>query len=524
MNLTVARALSLWKAPEEPQMVSVIDGYVLGDHYQSGSAWVGPVPSEGTIEDRLKDVLTSNGVMMKAVKRALMAVIGSEPYWDVTVKQNENLKAGQASKFESLINEANDLLTNYFDNSRLQKIFVQAAFDLICKNRSSVRIYLPTDALLEEDDYNLADVSKPENSLDTATEQEVEFANIEAALNCLAVQVLPLASGGFLRDESKRIVGAFYRYEKTNSKTETEVSYIDRNTGKTIIEILDASGAILPDLKMKIDLAGKTTVYEIGDAGLITADIISQQKAIDHNETMLLMNNSYAGFRERLFLNAEPPTMTVEKNGKKIEVEAPLNVGPGTSQFIQGTAIEDSNTRELKGFSTPGIVYKDPVDQSGLIKSIQHNEAQILKNMFQAHILISGDAMASGTSRTQAVQDHVSSLRLIEQELNSLIRWCLETLLHYAAFLINEEGKYKALKVVARCIITAVLPTPEERTKLIEEYNAGLRSRETTMQLLGVEDTASEILKMEKETEKRLSAGQQEIVPGDNQDDGTIEE
>jgi hypothetical protein len=249
--------------------------------------------------------------------------------------------------------------------------------------------------------------------------------------------------------------------------------------------------------------------------GLVTPDMLSMQRALDHNETMLLMNNSYAGFRERLFLNTEPPTFYQKINGKDVETDAPVNVGPGSTMFLQGVAVEDEVTKELKGYATPSVTYIDPVNQEGLINSIKHVKYQLHEGMFQAHLQISGDSTSSGQSRIQAVQDHISSLRIIERQASSMIKWLLETLLHFSAALSGNEGKYLPLKAVVQCKISPVVLTPEERTAIREEYNQELHSQEGAMTLLGVDNPAEEILKIRAEKQEAIDLGL-DLIPGDN--------
>ncbi len=67
----------------------------------------------------------------------------------------------------------------------------------------------------------------------------------------------------------------------------------------------------------------------------------------------------------------------------------------------------------------------------------------ILEEAQQIHAAIAGDATASGTSRVQARADYAHSLLITKGEIDSLIRWLLETALDLGAIIIGAPGRYK---------------------------------------------------------------------------------
>lgn len=588
MNITLARNLKSWSAPEDRDFKTAIEHYLKGDHYQDGVGWIGPVPNNAAELEQLRKMMINDGVFRAALRRALLAVVGAEPYFYVTdknaeesqvpmadvpadpadaaklpvdpakgtdpaakdqqnpndaqdtvpedkstqEKDGENPASGRLdpnktldkvktqSKNQKKIDEANDLLTNYWDTFRLHKTVMLLTASLIAHNRAVARLLLPEDALDEDEDYSLNDVTNgttatnlvQKAALDTAAGeprvQEVSFASIEEAMNSLTFQTVPLESGGFVRDEDQRIVGAFYKYTNPISKKmETEVTYWSKAEKKTCVELLNESGTLDVDSRAYYEIDGRLTIFEISGAGLVKPDILTHLRAVDHATTMLVMNNSFAGFRERLFLNAAAATRTEYRNGERQEVEVPMDSGPGTDAYIQGMPIEDPVTGEIKGFATPNIVYKDPINQDGLIKSISHHVQRILENMHQGHILISGDATTSGTSRQQAVQDHIASINLIEQEVEALLRWMLESLLHFSAHLAGKSNYFEDLKVVVQCRVSALTPTPEERKIVVEEYNSDLRSRENAMTSIGIDDPVAERNQIIREKIEDLDTG-----------------
>lgn len=121
---------------------------------------------------------------------------------------------------------------------------------------------------------------------------------------------------------------------------------------------------------------------------------------------------------------------------------------------------------------------------------------------------MSGDGSASAVSRVQARADYLNSLLLTKTELDAALRWLLETALAMASYFAGLPGRYSDLRIFASCKVDTGPLTPEERRVIIEEYQAGQRSRESTMYLLGVEDVDAEIARIEAEEAKSLAVQQ----------------
>lgn len=574
MNITLARNLKGWSAKEDKEFIDTVEAYLKGDHYQDGQGWIGPEVGEKGI-DYLRRIMINEGVFATALKRIVLAVVGSEPYFYVTDKKTEEAqqiladmenqkgtenqdpktatvppqidknaqgnnpvdptsqttppldpsitlnKIKTVSKNQELIDEAEDLLTKYWDRHNVHKHLIQIAYDLAAKNRAVGRLVLPADVNDVEEDFDLQDfeATYKERASKLADDRivSVVFKDLEDAILNIIVQKLDIFESGYVRDEVDRIVGTVYKYvSPITNKAEWEVSYVSKASetyNQTCVEILNENGASLAKNHYSMDK--QLMLCEVEGGNIVRPDIITHLRAADHTSTMMVMNNTFAGFRERLFLNAEVPTKTVRlPGGGTEEVETELNEGPGTDLFLAGVPVEDPVTKEIRGYATPTAIYKDPVNQEGLIKSIFHHIQRILENMSQGHILISGDATTSGVSRVQAVQDHIASLKMIEQSVTIYTRWLLESLLHFSADLMKQPDRYADLRVVVKCRLSAVLPTPEERKAVVEEYNAGLRSRENSRTNIGIDDPAAEEAQVLKEEIQDLDTGRKPIPAG----------
>ena len=78
------------------------------------------------------------------------------------------------------------------------------------------------------------------------------------------------------------------------------------------------------------------------------------------------------------------------------------------------------------------------------------------------------------------------------------------------------------IKAVFDCRLNPGPLTTDERRVLLEEYGKGLRSKETTMALLGTDDIEAELERMDKEGEAAAEpasapeeAPEQELEPAD---------
>ena len=100
------------------------------------------------------------------------------------------------------------------------------------------------------------------------------------------------------------------------------------------------------------------------------------------------------------------------------------------------------------------------------------------------------------------------SLEQLKQEMEAAVRWQMELMLKWSAYLMGDVGRYDKIKIVVTCRITAVQPTAVERSSLLAEYNAGLRSRESTMSLLGISDVDAEMARIEAEKQAQIQVAE----------------
>lgn len=501
------------KAPFNTDLYDQVQAYFGGDNYQDGKGWSGPVLTK--LKTELERIFVGDPVLATAAKRAVLAVVGREPTWEFVPKRKLKLvtvkDAQTGEKIQELekptaaeeeqIRLANELCTNYWDQNRLARMLIRVTSQLVLHDQAFVRMYFLQDG-------------------------EIKFKNIEEAMDVINVHIPRPGDAHELEDEHGRIRGVEFVTRGRDERIIREISWYDY-VGKVVVTELvddnydpinpqDVEGEVI----MKLKVGNRLPIYRMREAGLVTKTIVTIQMALDHDFTMLTKNNTLAGFRERVMLNAMEPTEVVvdPRTGKETEVMVPMKLEAGTTAWIKGIPLEDPNSGDVTGYANPQVLYKDPVDQSGLLASIDHKIRRILEAMFQAHVLISGDATASGTSRQQAVQDHVASLELIKREVEAMLRWLFELLLATAANLVKKPDMFKDIRCAVTARVSAIQLTSQERAQLVNEYNARLRSQEKTMSLLGEDDPEAERAAIDRDqlTQVKEEVRKQKLLPGED--------
>jgi len=97
--------------------------------------------------------------------------------------------------------------------------------------------------------------------------------------------------------------------------------------------------------------------------------------------------------------------------------------------------------------------------------------------------------------------DFLADVGLSVPAVVKAVRWLIGTPLALAALLANQGGRYAALRPEAQCRIDPGPISGDDRTALLAEYAAGVRSQETTMALLGVDDVGAELARLAAEAQ-----------------------
>lgn len=483
-----------------------------GDLWAGGLGWSGPRPDP--LNDRtpgnavkvaaeIERTFVSRNLAKDVVDRHQSGVAGREPLWNaVPRREREALptlskeatpaerSAHTAEVKRRLVEdrrarEYSSALTDWWEESGAWLAVQQAVRTALVTERGTVRLYLHDSAL---DDITDAE-GKPARGIRRGL-------TLSEAARRISVHAPRWDQAGVTRDRDGHVTGAYHHWTDDQDRARWEVH--ERVGGKTVVhpDLLLGGTDNLPAVTYPVpDLL----VYELHLDTLLTPSLRRLLAAANKTLTMGSRNIDLGGFVERTILNAQMPGVWKDDptapDGKRF-VPDNYNVGAGASNFLSGIAVMQRNDKgkmvPTGQFATPSIVYKDPTAYDVFKMSFDQLREAILDEANQLHVLIAGDASASGVSRQQAVNDFLSSLEPTRIALEGLLRWLLETVLRLALYFTGREGEADDMRVRAQARISAVQPTPAEIKTALELHQAGTISLETFHARIGVEDSAAE--------------------------------
>jgi hypothetical protein len=219
------------------------------------------------------------------------------------------------------------------------------------------------------------------------------------------------------------------------------------------------------------------------------------------NLTMMGKNVVQGGFLERIILNGEPPGEWEEDaDGKKHFVPSRFKTGAASVNWIGGAEVGIDKDTKQPIIATPSVVFKDPVGPETFTKTQEAVYKNILQGMRQLHVIISGDAVASGESRKQARDDYEKSLNRTKTRMDAAGKWLLESVLKIAATLEGKPKKYDGIRVDFDTQVDAGPISAEDRNSMMAEVTSQVRSVESYMRAARVtKDPVAEIRRIAQE-------------------------
>lgn len=333
----------------------------------------------------------------------------------------------------------------------------------------------------------------PEGELDE--NGNVPTAPLDESLARIYLDTPDPDQAALVTDPRTRRQAGIYAYEETDlddrSTDRTELVYLD-DAGRTVLKVDDAEPFVL-------DLGRRLTIYAMTGDALITAPVRQQQYLLNMAKTMMGRNVVLGGFLERIIFNAQMPS-------------GDFKAGAGTTNALMGAPIYDDFGR-VTGYTSPSIVYRDPVSVQTFEDTERSAYRAILEETFQLHALISGDATASGESRKQARADFEASLGPTVAQVERATRWLLETLLAMGAVFAGTPGRYADLRAVVTCRINSGPISGDEQNQARENVKAGLLSEESGMARIGVADVDAEKAVIATERNERMARAPQIAPP-----------
>lgn len=481
--------------------------FLRGDHWQGGDGWAGPMPQEDAGRTQTLTLLSKSFVARNVIGEIadnhISGVLGRSPHFNVSLRRPLEKGDEPTDDEQALIDEAAALLRGWWDSKRavgrrhadqdairtcsVHELLQEAAVEMLATTRVGLRVIIDPDV-----------IQRGVGESDATAIVEDFNGNVAEALSNLYVASVPAGQGTVYVDERLNSTGIYvYQQEGDEGAVErAELCYLDPE-GNTVIRLL---GEGEPQQTEPLQLGGRLTMYEMERPLFLTEPLRSMQRSINLVLTLAARSQISGGFLERLFLNASMPGNWVfneKTNRMEFVADEHFKVGEATTNFIPGLPQYDPNTGDFKGYTTPSVVYRDPVPSSTFIELERALYRAMLEEAKQLHTLISGDAAASGESRIQAKDTYQNSLLLTKPQVDAAVTWMLETLLALAADLAGDPGRYDSLKVDANAQISLGIATGEETRTTLEAMQAGALSRKTTMRRIGVEDPDAEAEELE---------------------------
>jgi hypothetical protein len=494
---TYKDAAGLFDADRRPDTAKRARRFHDGDPWQEGWGYIGQKPPvEMTGRDLiiadLREGFVSENVIFEVTDSHVGGALGTEPMWDFA-QGEKRLRRDKADTFN-----LGETLTAHWDERQTLQIFTDAAAGLVLEGASVLRLYFPNGLLKDNVIPNVPDIA---DAL-TYLYSEVQTADV---------------AGVFTNPETKKKIGVYLFEEGEATKVrKADICYLNEE-GKTVLRRLTDGKEESEDFG-PYDLGGHLFIHELKRPALITAAILSAQKAVNLAHTMMMRNVNLAGNRTRDVVNAQPPkkkepaTTEAAKRAQAREAGAYKST-PGYVNWLFGLPIYNEQGTKIIGYTNPNVSVTEPVDVTTFRDTRDHFYAVILGQSFMRHVLISGDATASGRSREQARKEYERSLTKTAVVLNAAGRWQLEVELRMAAELSGKTAEVRDLRAVFECNVEKVPVSAEERQENRADVDAGLMAPETAMRRNGVEDTGKEVQKVKEYQEEKAKRARQFTQP-----------
>lgn len=503
--------------------------YYQGDHWQKNAGWAGPLPTGddgGKVELEIKRAFVSLNMVRQVCDRHAAGVVGSEPSWGLTVRRALKPKQKPTLKEQKLIDEAEALLTVWWDERGIHELLQKVVATANWAERAALRLFVPPGEL----------VTNPTTGKRVAPQMTLEQALMQIWLDTPD----PEQATVYTDRRTMQKVG-IYTYQDEEKVAWVEATYLDdaaptdmqsaqgapAQRKVTVVQVTKEDKStgrhVEPQNNLRLPLGGHLMMYELELPLLVTPQVCQQQRLLNLALTLLSRNVVAGGFLERIFLDAQMPGYfkeDPENEGKWIFVPQPYKTGPMTTNYVSGTVATNPQTKEpildAEGrptVSRPDVRWRDPVKIDTFTGTAAEAKRGILEECHQVHTLTNSESNLSGESRLQARADYMSDLLIASGRVNIMGRWLIETVLSLAAYLAGDPAKFDSLRATFACRINPGPLSADETRLIIERVDKKLLSQENGMALTGVQDTDAEKALIAEETDAALKRQQQVATP-----------
>lgn len=483
-NLSVEAAKK--RLPSTPDSVKSAVLFRDGDHWQGGAAWTGPAPavndkSVSEVMTRIQREFVSSNVIAEVIERHANGAVGREPQWGYAVRRPLLEEEQPNTQEQALIDEAEAAMTSWWDQRNVLGILQESIATAVVYGRAVLRLFVPP-ATVEGGVIQVQET-------------------LADALNLIWLDGLPPEQAGVSRDKATMQACGVYVYTNDDKKEVAEVTFIDE--GQTVMRTLEGEAVTG---ETRLPLMGHLLMIEITCKPLIGLPMQQMQKALNMTLTMLQHNIVISGFVERVLANAQMPYDEVDdpaNPGQKMRVYKPYDIGPGKTTNLVGIPIREERTKVITSYTSPSVQWRDPVPVGTFIDTDAAIYSRMLKECKQLHALLSGDAVASGESRKQALLDFAMSLGPTATALKQLVRWVLEAALALAAHFAGRAQAFDSLRADVTPRLWLGSLSSEERNFLLAAYEKGAISHDLFLGLIDVEDVDAEKARIAAEQEEK---------------------
>lgn len=495
--------------------------FLSGDHFNDGALWMGPpdraspayvetmkkIKKQFVFRDVIDEILSRvvNGVAKKEPRLgADMRVVAEEdekkPFKERVSEEDQNRIIGLTRTLGVWWN------TNTY-HEKLKKVIRYAR----AHGHGYMRLWIPVSQLEDIPEEERAEKAIPDGV------KRVPTGSFEQTLKRIFLDIPDPSACVIIIDEETQQKASIFTFKRDDMDF-AEISWVEYDEfgepGPTIVRVIGGTGRRKAVMDFEWELGGRLPIIEMEAPILIKETIRVQQKRLNFFETSLMRNVETAGFPERVITNAEPTGILVRRapgaepgpypvkliEGITYEVHpVPRTIGSGLTTEVQGRLITDPATK-AQTLATPGVHRFEPVDPEGTIRAARHAYQLMLEQAHQGHILIVGDATASGVSRESAEGDFLSDLSDTRAPAENLVVESLETLVAIAEY-FSSETYLDTFRLTADLSLTPGAASADSQRLAYEQRDKGVISTTEAMSRSGVEDPHAMMTELEQDPE-----------------------
>lgn len=467
--------------------------FLAGDHWQGGAGWVGWQPeikSTSYINDCIfiQKTFTSQNVIKGMVWRLRGAVLGKEPDWEVTTiedaKPLEVNTQGKRIKDEKYV-EIDKALTVWWTEKRVHEALKNFATNYASYGKAAIRIYVPKGYVETDGDGQISLAVQSGASLSDVLSKiyisTPDFKNVAEALD---------------EDFGEQYVCLQMKKDDISDEIVYEVHYLDEKKQAHVRQLTQANSTGNANNGTKadisLDLGGALLTYIVGeyDRAMISPPVKQQQRQVNHAKTMEGYAIANINFPETTFINADIPTeTTTNEYGKTVETAKSFKRGMGVFLKLIGLPMDRADGSQA--ITTPEVHYRDGADPAKFATVAENNTRSMHQEAGMIYILLSQSPYPSGDARIESMTDYLILLVDYKTLVDTAGVWLLSTVLRLAYHFTGQTEESSKFRVVFSSKLTLGRMSVQDKTLMLAEVNARLRSQRNYMITAEVTDDPS---------------------------------